>query len=199
MDKKIALLALLWVLWCTFHSGMISITVTEFLKRRMGHGWRFYRLFYNLFAILSLIPLIIYSNSFTGPTLFNWQGPLSVLRVLLLTLAILLFYAGAKKYDMLNLLGLKQIRKGSTTALLTTANKLETTGVLGITRHPWYLAAYPVHLGMGEGTGPGHTCFEHRFEYLSGYRDTSGRAKTSSGIRRRIPAISKRGFYAFPI
>ncbi|MFC1614266.1 NnrU family protein [Gemmatimonadota bacterium] len=141
MDNKVVILALLWVLWCAVHSGMISMTATGYLKRRMGRGWCFYRLFYNLFSIVSLIPVVLYWHSLTGPTLFSWQGPMIVLRVLLLTLAILLFYAGAKKYDILSLLGLKQIREGATTALLTETDKLDATGVLGITRHPWYLAA----------------------------------------------------------
>jgi methanethiol S-methyltransferase len=141
MDKEVAILALLWVIWCAVHSGMISITVTEFLKRSMGGGWRFYRIFYNLFATLSLIPVVLYWHSLTGPALFSWQGPMIVLRVLLLTLAFLLFYAGTRHYDIQRLLGLRQIREGETSALLTETDKLDATGVLGITRHPWYLAA----------------------------------------------------------
>ncbi|MFC1544811.1 hypothetical protein ACFL4X_01460 [Gemmatimonadota bacterium] len=141
MDKEVAILALLWVIWCAVHSGMISMAATSYLKRRMGRGWRFYRLFYNLFAIVSLIPVILYKFSLTGPALFRWQGPMIALRVLLLTLALLLFYAGTRHYDIQRLLGLQQIREGGTSALLTKTANLDATGVLGITRHPWYLAA----------------------------------------------------------
>jgi hypothetical protein len=47
-----------WVLWCTFHSTLISITVTEYMKRKLGDGFRFYRLFYNAASVATLIPLI---------------------------------------------------------------------------------------------------------------------------------------------
>jgi len=63
-----------------------------------------------------------------------------VFQVLLLTIAVLLFFAGARHYDMLQFLGLRQIRTGTSHSALTETGTLNTTGVLGITRHPWYLA-----------------------------------------------------------
>jgi protein-S-isoprenylcysteine O-methyltransferase Ste14 len=63
-----------------------------------------------------------------------------VFQVLLLTIAVLLFFAGARHYDMLQFLGLRQIRTRASHGVLTETGKLDTTGILGITRHPWYLA-----------------------------------------------------------
>jgi protein-S-isoprenylcysteine O-methyltransferase Ste14 len=63
-----------------------------------------------------------------------------VFQVLLLKIAVLLFFAGARHYDMLQFLGLRQIRTGTSHSALTETGTLNTTGVLGITRHPWYLA-----------------------------------------------------------
>ncbi len=40
---------------------------------------------------------------------------------------------------MLQFLGLRQIIMGTSQSVLTETGKLETTGILGITRHPWYL------------------------------------------------------------
>jgi len=54
-------LIILWGIWCSIHSGMISLTVTDYLKNRSGKYYRFYRLFYNLVALTTLIPLILYS------------------------------------------------------------------------------------------------------------------------------------------
>ena len=42
---------------------------------------------------------------------------------------------------MLRFLGLRQIRTGTSPGVLTETGNLDTTGILGITRHPWYLAA----------------------------------------------------------
>jgi protein-S-isoprenylcysteine O-methyltransferase Ste14 len=62
-----------------------------------------------------------------------------VFQVLLLTIAVLLFFTGARHYDILQFLGLRQLRKGASHSALTETGKLDTAGILGITRHPWYL------------------------------------------------------------
>ena len=133
-------LAVLWIIWCGIHSGMISVTATEYLKRRFGSHFRFYRLVFNLVAIVTLIPAILYSQSIQGHVAFRWEGFMIVFQVLLLTISVLLFFAGARHYDMLQFLGLRQIRTGTSHSALTETDKLDTTGILGVTRHPWYLA-----------------------------------------------------------
>jgi protein-S-isoprenylcysteine O-methyltransferase Ste14 len=133
-------LAVLWIIWCAIHSAMISVTATEYLKRRFGSHLRFYRLLFNLVAIATLIPVILYGQSIQGPVVFRWEGFMIVFQVLLLTIAVLLFFAGARHYDMLQFLGLRQIRTETSHGGLTETGTLDTTGILGITRHPWYLA-----------------------------------------------------------
>jgi protein-S-isoprenylcysteine O-methyltransferase Ste14 len=64
-----------------------------------------------------------------------------VLQFFLLAMGILLFLAGARHYDMLQFLGLRQIRTGASHGALTATGLLHTTGILQITRHPWYLGA----------------------------------------------------------
>jgi len=39
------------------------------------------------------------------------------------------------------MLGIKQIKEGTSNKALTDTGELDTSGALGITRHPWYLAA----------------------------------------------------------
>ncbi len=133
-------LVLLWFIWCAIHSGMVSVTATEYLKRRFGSHFRFYRLVFNLVAIVTLIPVILYSQSIQGPAVFRWEGFMITVQVLLLTIAVLLLFVGARHYDMLQFLGFRQIRTGTSHSALTETGKLHATGVLGITRHPWYLA-----------------------------------------------------------
>jgi methanethiol S-methyltransferase len=135
------LLAALWIVWCVVHSGMISITVTGFFRRRLGSYYRFYRVFYNFLAVATVIPVILHAESLQEHVLFRWEGFLIVLKVLLLILAVLLFWAGARHYDMLQFLGLRQISTGASHGVLSSSGKLDTSGILGATRHPWYLAA----------------------------------------------------------
>jgi len=62
-------------------------------------------------------------------------------QVLLIVIAVLLFFFGGRQYDARQFLGIKQIKKGTPNRGISDTGELETAGVLGITRHPWYLAA----------------------------------------------------------
>ena len=50
------------------------------------------------------------------------------------------FFRGERHYDIRQLIGLKQIREGTADVAITETGALDTSGVLGMTRHPWYLA-----------------------------------------------------------
>jgi protein-S-isoprenylcysteine O-methyltransferase Ste14 len=61
-------------------------------------------------------------------------------QVLLLVVAVLLFFLGGRHYDVGEVLGIKQIKEGTAKKAITDTGQLDTSGVLGIIRHPWYLA-----------------------------------------------------------
>jgi protein-S-isoprenylcysteine O-methyltransferase Ste14 len=61
-------------------------------------------------------------------------------QVILLGIAVLLFFLGGRHYDALQFLGIKHIREGTSNKVITDTGELDTSGVLGITRHPWYFA-----------------------------------------------------------
>ena len=134
-------LIILWSIWCTIHSGMISLTVNDYLKNKLESYYKFYRLFYNLVALTTLIPLILYSQSLKGPVLFRWEGYMTFVQFLLLAIAITLFIAGGLKYDMLQFFGTRQIKSGKSHSTLSESGEIDTSGILNLTRHPWYLAA----------------------------------------------------------
>lgn len=134
------LLALLWIIWGAIHSGMCSITATEFFKRWLGTLHRFYRLLFNLVAIATIIPVVLYAHSIEGDVLLRWEGVLSVFQALLLTLAGLVWLAGARHYDMLQFVGFRQVMTGVSRGVLSQTGEFDTTGILGVIRHPWYLA-----------------------------------------------------------
>jgi protein-S-isoprenylcysteine O-methyltransferase Ste14 len=52
----------------------------------------------------------------------------------------LLFFLGARHYDARQLLGIKQIQEGTLNKAITNSGELDTSGVLGMIRHPWYAA-----------------------------------------------------------
>ena len=137
---KYMTLTVIVIAWCVLHSGMISVSVTEYLHKRLGPAFRFYRLFFNVVSALTLVPVVLYASSLrTGP-IFRWDGYMRIVQVLLLGTAALLFFLGALRYDAGQLLGFKQIRERTANREITGAGELDTSGVLSIVRHPWYLA-----------------------------------------------------------
>lgn len=131
--------ALGWVLWCAFHSTLISITVTEYMKRKLGDGFRFYRLFYNAASVATLIPLIYYTRMIRETPIFSWEGPLVIVPVLLLGASIYLFVVGGRHYSWKQLLGIAQIREGRANGSVSKGNSFVVSGLHRIIRHPWYL------------------------------------------------------------
>jgi methanethiol S-methyltransferase len=141
---KYAILAILWISYCTLHSAMITTKFTGFVKRRTGDSYKFYRLFYNLLALVLLIPVVLYTHSVRQTPFFTWEGVLLPLRYLLQTTGLFLFFAGARQYDMSTFLGLKQIREDVNHNLINATGKLNSGGILGVVRHPFYSAIFPL-------------------------------------------------------
>jgi protein-S-isoprenylcysteine O-methyltransferase Ste14 len=133
------LLALAWTAYCTLHSAMISETATGFLKRRLGDSFRFYRLFFNSIAMLTLIPVLWYSHSLRQAAIFCWEGVWLVPQYLLLGCGILLVVAGGRHYSLGQFVGISQLR-GASSGGLATGGGIDSSGVLGLVRHPWYTA-----------------------------------------------------------
>jgi methanethiol S-methyltransferase len=135
-----AILILLWGAWCALHSAMISTTVTEYVKRKLERGFRFYRLFFNVLAAVTLVPVLLYDRSFHEPPLVHWDGTLRVVQGLLLGTSLFLFLAGLQHYDMAQLVGVRQAKRENSARPIGDNGRLHKTGILGVTRHPWYLA-----------------------------------------------------------
>ena len=138
------LLALLWIAYCAVHSALISITVTSWFKKMFANGYRFYRIIFNTFSFITLIPLVMYSHSarFNSNPLFAWSGYWWIVRYSLVGLGIVLVLTGARHYSMLQFLGINQIRVAPPGGAMTRSGDLDDTGVLGLIRHPWYVAVF---------------------------------------------------------
>lgn len=130
--------ALLWILWCALHSTLVTKTVTDYMKQKLGYQYRFYRLFYNIVSLVTIAPLLYYSVSHRGPLVFRWEGSLVIVKYLLLAMSIYLFIAGAKHYSMWQFFGIHQIKTGQTGHTLSEYNTFDAAGILGAVRHPWY-------------------------------------------------------------
>ncbi len=149
------LLSLLWIGYCALHSALISTTFTDFVRRTMGERYRYYRIFFNLFSLVTLIPLLLYSHSarWSIEPLFSWQGAPRIVQYALIGMAAILILGVGRRYSMSRFLGIEQIR-GKSGKGLTETGELDSSGILGVIRHPWYVAVF-ILLWAGDVTPSG--------------------------------------------
>jgi protein-S-isoprenylcysteine O-methyltransferase Ste14 len=140
LSVKVLFVTLLWILWCVLHSTLIATVVTDYIKKRFGEQFRFYRLFYNTLSLVTLIPLMYYSVSIRQAPVFRWGGHLIFVKYLLLVTSIFLFVAGGRHYSMSHFLGIHQIKTGRVNRALSEYDTFDTSGILSVIRHPWYAA-----------------------------------------------------------
>jgi protein-S-isoprenylcysteine O-methyltransferase Ste14 len=136
---KSLLAVIFWVLWCALHSTLIAPTVTETMKKKLGDGFRFYRLLYNGVSLVTLIPLVFFSMSIRQTPFFRWEGYLVIVRYLVVV-SLSLFVAGARHYSLSQLFGIRQIKTGRASRAVSEVDTFDTSGILGVIRHPWYIA-----------------------------------------------------------
>ncbi len=136
------LLAVMWMAYCAIHSLLISPFMLQGVRKRYPVGHRYHRLLFNIFSILSLIPIVVYTLNLRAPTLFTWEGPLRGLQALFILAGAALFVAGALNYDFGEFLGLSQISSSDACKGIGADCELNTAGILGVVRHPWYTAVF---------------------------------------------------------
>ena len=142
------LLALFWCGWCALHSLLICPGLNRWVRNSGGLVQGGYRLFYVIFSLLSLVPVLWYQFNLEQHIIFSWSGWWRVLQILLLLYAALMFYGGSKVYDGSYFLGIRQwrdYRRGREAKPLPFSSK----GMLGYVRHPWYSGSLAFIWAMG--------------------------------------------------
>ena len=133
-------LAIAWIFWCVVHSVLISLKFSQFLQEKLKEAYRFFRLFYNIFSILTFAIIIYYSWRIKGKIVFSWEGYSQIIQWILLLASFYLFWAGAKSYDIKQFLGLSQIKNKNSSKTLSPDDEISISGIMGKVRHPWYVA-----------------------------------------------------------
>ena len=125
-----------WLLFFISHSILASVSV----KARVAHYFpalvRFYRLLYNILALMIFVPLILYMKDHTGTILWQWHPPIkSFLDILALAAAvgIGLTLIG---FNVQEFLGLHQLRTKSKNVY--EQGGMHISVVHRYVRHPWY-------------------------------------------------------------
>jgi protein-S-isoprenylcysteine O-methyltransferase Ste14 len=128
------LLAATVAVWCVVHSLLASLPAKHFVSRFAGDGAAHaYRLGYNVFALISLAPVLILMRGLPDHTLYAIKPPWLFAMLFGQALAALCLLLALLQTDTLHFMGLRQVveRDGKST--------LVTTGFYRVARHPLYL------------------------------------------------------------
>lgn len=144
MDSRLEyiLLAVMWVGYCVVHSLLISRPVLRRVQDRFPAGHRYHRLFFNIFSILTLVPIVLYSLALRSTPIIQWHSNLRWIQVMLVLTGFALLVAGARAYDFREFIGLAQISSPDACRSIGANCEINTSGVLGLIRHPWYTAVF---------------------------------------------------------
>lgn len=132
------LLILLWIIWCSLHSLLVATGTTTFFKRHLGSMAAYYRILYNLFAIATMIPMLRWQRELGGPVVIELYGYMPEVRSILKTFGAVLMAGAFLSFDVLELLGIRQVlerKRGRKTPVISKR------GLYGFVRHPMYLGA----------------------------------------------------------
>ena len=135
MTDQYIILAAGWLVYGAIHSLLAAAGIKKWWSRQIGKYFIYYRLYYNVFALLALIALLRYQ--FSLPTLRLWrqQTLILVVGLLLLLSGLVLMSISIRKY-FFDLSGLFKEETADTKPLL------QTNDIHQYVRHPLYLGTF---------------------------------------------------------
>lgn len=133
MNIYYILLSLL--LWGVIHSLLASNTFKTWLTNLLGKSlMRGYRLFYNVFSLVSFLPVLYLVATLPDAPLYSVPAPISYAMILGQGVAAVLLIIGVLQTDTLAFVGLRQLAEEEKPA------KFVTNGLYRLVRHPLYTA-----------------------------------------------------------
>jgi len=133
-------LALLWIVYCVLHSVLASDWIKKNMRMRMKN-FKWYRLWYTLFAFVFLAAIIYFEVEMATMQLFQ-PNSFTVIAGTVLSLSGLgLMFICIRKYFM-NLSGLRSL------FIENFSNELQIKGVHKYVRHPLYLGTFVFIWGL---------------------------------------------------
>lgn len=127
------MLILAIALWAIAHSLLASLRLKDFLRHLLGDRlMRFYRLLYNLFAVISIAPVFYLMISLPDKPLYQVSPPWSYIMLAGQGLSTLFLVGAILQTDVFAFAGLRQL------ATDHKEGKLITYGLYRFVRHPLY-------------------------------------------------------------
>jgi protein-S-isoprenylcysteine O-methyltransferase Ste14 len=119
------------------HSLLASFKAKELAETWFGPGGRrWYRMSYNIFAFVSLLPILALAVVLPDRSIYLVPSPWSYLLVILQLLGASIAVYAVIQTDLMHFSGLRQVMEKSAT--LPAQNNLQTDGLYRFMRHPIY-------------------------------------------------------------
>jgi protein-S-isoprenylcysteine O-methyltransferase Ste14 len=134
--QSLALLTLLWICYFVVHTGLASLRSKRWMARYHPRYMPWYRLTFNLQAILCLIPPVGYMWSLSTPPLWEWRGITAWVAYGLSLLALIGFVWSLRYYDGKEFLGVRQIHLRI--QQVEDQERFHISPLHRYVRHPWY-------------------------------------------------------------
>ena len=133
---NIVILVGVFAAWGIVHSLLASLMLKDFLRKTFGDElMRLYRLGYNIFSVVSLLPILWLMWLLPDRVIYIIPAPWKYLMLAGQGVAIFLLLYGVLQTDTLTFVGLRQLAESN-----TGSGALVTNGLYRFVRHPLYSA-----------------------------------------------------------
>lgn len=120
-------------LWGFVHSYIASFRFKDLLRRTFGDDFmKLYRLLYNIFAVVSIAPVLYLAAMLPNRELYQIPSPWSYLMLAGQGLSAFLLLVAVLQTDVLSFVGLRQLFEEEK------SGKLVVSGLYRVVRHPLY-------------------------------------------------------------
>jgi protein-S-isoprenylcysteine O-methyltransferase Ste14 len=140
MTISYILLILLWLVYFSLHSLLARAWVKDWVSTQVPGLLSYYRLLYNLVALIGLILIFYFSLKISGQ---RWYAPTTAVRFAALALAswgLILIRLSFKQYNLKEFMGLSREAEKP--------GRLKTGGLLKQIRHPLYAGLILIIIGF---------------------------------------------------
>jgi protein-S-isoprenylcysteine O-methyltransferase Ste14 len=122
--------------WGIVHSLLASLAFKNFLRKTLGESWmRMYRLGYNVFSVVSILPILGWMLILPDQALYSIPAPWKYIMLAGQGIAAFLLLYGVLQTDTLSFVGLRQLVQAE-----SESGTLVTRGLYRFVRHPLYTA-----------------------------------------------------------
>jgi protein-S-isoprenylcysteine O-methyltransferase Ste14 len=121
--------------------GLVHSLLASFKAKDLAEAWlgpagrKWYRLAYNIFASISLLPILALSVILPNRAIFTVPSPWNTLLIMLQFVGVAIMVIAVSQTDLLQFAGLRQVAEKPDSI---SGHRLETGGLYRFVRHPIY-------------------------------------------------------------